>query len=92
MIHEIKLAKEFCHSVENGNKTFEIRLNDRNYRAGDCVKFIPWDSIKNKKSTKFRNLEETYYEITYLLSGWGLNDGYVAFSIAPITNKSIVSS
>ena len=84
MTHEIKLLEEFCKPVDNGDKTFEVRLNDRNYSVGDYVKFIPWDGKANKESKKFQTLKKTIYEITYILSGWGLQDEYVAFSIEPL--------
>lgn len=86
MIHEIKLSEEFCKSVENGDKTFEVRLNDRNYCVGDFVKFIPWNQIDNKKSDLFQNLEKIDYKITYVLRGWGIKDEWVVFSFEPLTN------
>lgn len=33
-IHNIKLSIEFCDAVLNGEKTFEIRENDRGYQSG----------------------------------------------------------
>lgn len=36
-IHEIKLRTEYFYNVLNGDKTFEIRYNDRNYQKGDKV-------------------------------------------------------
>lgn len=84
MTHEIKLLEEFCEAVETCHKTFEIRLNDRNYSAGDFVIFVPWNAKTNKKSENFKKLSQTVYEITYVLSGWGIQDGYVVFSIEPL--------
>ena len=83
MTHEIKLLEEFCKPVAGGAKTFEIRLNDRNYLIGDYIKFIPWSKKGNKESKEFQYLKKNIYEITYVLSGFGLQDGYVAFSIEP---------
>ena len=34
-IHEIKLRREYFKDVVEMRKTFEIRLNDRNYKVGD---------------------------------------------------------
>lgn len=38
-IHELKLNIEFCDAVLSGEKSFEIRENDRGYQKGDhrCV-------------------------------------------------------
>ena len=35
MKHEIKIRPEFYKAVIAGMKTFEIRLDDRNYEVGD---------------------------------------------------------
>lgn len=75
-VHEIKLNIEFCDSVLNGEKTFEIRNNDRGYQKGDHVRFIPWDSCSTGHP-----ITKKEYEITYVINGWGLQDGYVVFSL-----------
>lgn len=76
-VHEIKLNIEFCDSVLNGEKTFEIRNNDRGYQKGDRVRFIPWDRFCSTEHP----ITKKEYEITYVINGWGLQDGYVVFSI-----------
>ena len=37
MIHELKIRTLFFESLIKGNKTFELRKNDRNYRVGDYL-------------------------------------------------------
>ena len=78
--HEIKLAIEFCDDVLSGRKSFELRYNDRGYQAGDRVKFKP---VNGSLST-FHEVAYKTYEITYVINGWGLKEGYVAFGIKPI--------
>ena len=36
-VHEIKIQHRFFDAVESGEKTFEIRYNDRGYQCGDFV-------------------------------------------------------
>lgn len=36
-IHDLKIAPEYFAEVINGNKTYEIRNNDRNFVEGDAV-------------------------------------------------------
>ncbi len=80
-VHKIKLSEYFCDDVLNGRKCFEIRENDRGYQAGDHVKFICVDSMGiNWKHP----VEDQEYVITYVLSGWGIKEGYVAFGIKPL--------
>ena len=77
MIHKIKIQDVFADAVVIGQKQFEVRLNDRNYQRGDIVVFTAV-SNGNKISHPINNEQ---YVITYVLSGWGLKDGYVAFGI-----------
>lgn len=78
-VHEIRLNIEFCDSVLNGEKTFEIRLNDRGYQKGDRVRFIPVSGAG--MFYEEHPISDREYEITYVINGWGLENGYVVFSI-----------
>lgn len=85
-IHEIKLNEEFCDAVFCGEKNFEIRKNDRGYQKGDIIKFIP---ITNMGLKFFHPIGDTSYEITYVLSGWGIKEEYVVFGIKEVSNGSL---
>lgn len=41
--HDLKLSVEFCDAVLSGEKTFEVRKNDRGFQTGDLIRFIPTD-------------------------------------------------
>lgn len=75
--HHIKLSIQFCGDVLNGNKCFEVRENDRGYQKGDLVQFEPYDPNK----LCHHPIEDRTYVITYVLNGWGLKNGFVAFGI-----------
>jgi hypothetical protein len=79
MRHEIKIGLDFANAVLAKEKTFEIRRNDRGYQKGDAVVFRVVDRDGNELPEHPLNAE--VYEITYVLSGWGLRDGFVAFGI-----------
>ena len=79
MIHRIKLRDEFADAVYNGEKSFEIRNNDRGYQKGDTVIFRVIDNLG--LTIDNHPLNGVEYEITYVLSGWGLSDNIVAFAI-----------
>lgn len=78
--HHIKLQEEFCDAVLQGEKTFEIRYNDRAYQKGDHIVFKPVD----KSLPIIHKIEHREYEITYVLSGWGIKNGYVALGIREV--------
>lgn len=42
-IHPLKTWPNFFELIESGVKTFELRKNDRNYRAGDILFLQEWD-------------------------------------------------
>lgn len=37
MIHKLKIETQYFKQVISGEKTFEIRFNDRNYAVGDLL-------------------------------------------------------
>lgn len=79
MTHLLKLNLRFCDDVFSGVKPFEIRYNDRDYHVGDIIKFLPVNDSGRVSSS--HPIVSHDYVITYLLDGWGLQDGYVAFAI-----------
>ena len=81
MTHKIKLQKEFADSVLSGDKCFEIRKNDRGYQKGDMVQFQVMDGMYEAYN---QPLNKITYEITYVINGWGLENGYVVFGIREV--------
>lgn len=43
MIHELKIYPDFFDAVISGEKTFEIRKNDRPFQKGDLLALNEWD-------------------------------------------------
>lgn len=35
--HELKILPKYFSEVYSGNKTFEVRKNDRNFKVGDML-------------------------------------------------------
>ena len=85
MLHELKIEKPLADAVLDGRKTFDVRKNDQGFNAGDLVRF---EVIKHGAAFTYRceghPLNGEMYRIGYVLSGWGLKEGYVAFSIMPV--------
>lgn len=78
MIHELKIFKSFADAIISGDKTFEVRHNDRGFQKGDKVRFKVED---HSEKSEDHPISEKLYEITYVLNSWGINEGYVVFSI-----------
>ena len=83
--HKLKLNIDFCDDVLSGRKNFEIRKNDRDYQKGDHIKFIPIDNIYGTMEICKHDISKKEYEITYVLSGWYLENGYVALAIREVS-------
>jgi hypothetical protein len=77
-VHILKLNSNFAMAVLKGLKTFEIRKNDRGFQTGDHIIFKVVDDSGREQSHELNNID---YVITYVLSGWGIQEGYVALGI-----------
>ncbi len=86
MLHIIKIKEPYADAIIDGRKTFEVRLNDRGYNAGDKVQFEVIYSDGILFST--HPLNDKIYGITYVHSGLGLEANYVVFGIKEQVNIS----
>ena len=77
--HDLKLNIEFCDAVLSGEKTFEVRKNDRGFQTGDLIRFIPTDGTIREHAK--HEISGHTYKITYILNGWGIKNGYVVLGI-----------
>lgn len=89
MIHEVKITRRAYEAVRNNLKTCIIQHNDKEFQKGDLIRF----DIEYPKSSNMPNYKsDELYEITYVMSsyglgeGYGLKEGYVALSIH-LSNK-----
>jgi hypothetical protein len=41
--HYLKVLPEFFEAILKGDKTFEVRKNDRDYKRGDLLYLQEWD-------------------------------------------------
>lgn len=85
VLHNLNLRIEYCDVVLNGIKTFEIRKNDRDFQVGDIIKFYPCEFDVNCNIFRACKHEiiDCCFIITYILSDFGLKDGYVVLAIVP---------
>lgn len=85
MRHILKIDEKWVERICSGQKTSEVRFNDRDYQTGDIICFRVIDSGGNE-IIKPGSLP--VYEITHVLDSnqfpQGLQDGYCILSIAPL--------
>ena len=82
------IQENFAGSVLSGEKSFELRRNDRGYQKGDLIQFEVVNSVG--VLVPDHELEGKKFLITYVLSGWGLQDGFVALAIREVKEDEAV--
>lgn len=78
-VHTLKCLAPYFDAIKRGEKTFEIRRDDRGYQKGDFLKL-------HRQETPLDHLlgiEFIYVEVLYVLTGgqFGLEPGFVAMAI-----------
>lgn len=69
-IHEQKTWPEYFQEVQKGNKTFEIRKNDRDFKKGDILhlkEFEPMRSTISNPNDGYTG-RELKAEVTYIIT------------------------
>lgn len=72
MHHEIKIEDAYYEAIVSGDKTFEIRYNDRGYQKGDTVSF--------SDSLGFDRYDDNKFIITYVCN-FSQKENWVVFAI-----------
>lgn len=90
-LHELKIKHEYLVEIVLGNKTFELRKNDRDYQVNDLIRFINIPSPKKDLTLSEISCgdsayidENTLYRITYVLKDvpeYGLDKDYCILGI-----------
>lgn len=79
MIHAVKCRSNYFKALQSGQKSFEVRKNDRDYKVGDLLGI---NEIDNGGNYTGRAL---VCRINYILDGFeGLKDDYIAMSVTSI--------
>ena len=78
LVHELKTWPEFFKSVASGDKAFEIRRDDRDFRVGDLLLLREWDPVTRAYSGR-----ELHRQIKYM-TGRGdtwVKEGFVVLGL-----------
>lgn len=72
MLHNLKLQRKYADRIIDGQKTFEVRLNDRDYQVGDIIIF---NTVENNSAdeTVTHKINNKEYEITYIHTNYGMD-------------------
>ena len=77
-IHRLKTWPEYFQNVIDGNKTYEIRKDDRDFMSGDIVILEEWNPVNGEYTGRIIR-----FQIGTVIRepAWGLQQGYCVFSL-----------
>jgi ASC-1-like (ASCH) protein len=81
--HYLKTWPPYFERIKNGQKTFEVRKNDRDFQVGDTAILNEF----NPKTQEFTG-DEVIRIITYVLHGgqFGIESGFCVFGLSNVDN------
>ena len=83
MKHKVKILPKYLQAVLKGEKTFEIRKNDRGYKVGDIIELREWDLERNRCTGLC-----VRKKITYVLEDFeGIKEGFCILGLGGEDNE-----
>lgn len=81
-LHELKILPQYYKKVSSGEKRFEIRKDDRDFKVGDLIRLNEFDNEYTGR--------DCLVEIIDKLDGgnYGLEKGYCILSIKPYRTET----
>ncbi len=83
-LHILKIKRIYAYEKIKGNKLFEIRKNDRNFKVGDVIKYQIYDEEKEPKEANI--IEKKKYKITYI-TNYEQKENYIVYGEKQIRYK-----
>lgn len=79
--HELKIVPAYFGPIASGEKTFEVRRDDRGFQRGDILRLREYDPEKGRLSAYTG--DELFARIKWILTGgqFGIEPGYVVMAI-----------
>lgn len=91
MKHILKVKQPYFDELHNGNKTFEIRINDRAFQKGDTIVLYDVDSCNCSDPFCKKRKTAIAAKITFVFSGdpsfkdnGGILPGYVILGLGSV--------
>lgn len=59
-VHDLKCWPDHFEALVDGRKTFEVRINDRDYQVGDVLALQEWDPLAERYTGRGERAVVTY--------------------------------
>lgn len=91
-VHKLKTWPAFFRRVASGEKTFEIRKDDRGFQKGDVLLLQEWDPkhLEIGGPANPYTGEALRCEVTYV-TGWEQKPGFVVMAIKPVGDTARIT-
>lgn len=89
--HELKCLTSYFDAILDGRKTFEVRLNDRDFRVGDELWLRDWNGVAYSGRSVRKLVTFIIDADAELLppSVTGVADGHVVMALGPVLYPSL---
>jgi hypothetical protein len=102
MTHKLKTWPEFFKAILAGDKTFEIRKDDRGFKVGDTLRLLEFDSGRDPHCPRHEYIladerctcsnahftgRECRVKVSYLTT-WQQKQDHVVMAIRPVKSKA----
>jgi len=77
--HILKCWHQYFEQIIRGEKTFETRYDDRDYKKGDLLVLREYNALDGTYSGR-----ETHMRVGYIWRDFGMLPGWVVMGIEPI--------
>jgi hypothetical protein len=81
--HELKTLPVYFDAIARGDKTFEVRRDDRGFQRGDLLSLRKWDPKSHSYTVPYDPIQK---RISYILTGgqFGIEPGYVVMGLQDV--------
>lgn len=87
--HHLKTWPRFFQPMWNGEKPFEIRKNDRDFRVGDILILDEWDPDSEKEISERYTGRAMKKRVKFIMPlHEGLREGYVAMAVEDMPQET----
>ena len=85
--HELKTLPAYWDAIARGEKTFEVRRDDRGFQRFDILKLVRTEYLPDPERPTYgsKELSTLYRRVKYILTGgqFGIELGYVVMALEP---------
>lgn len=99
--HQLKIKPTFLDAIKRGEKTFEVRRDDRGFQKGDVLELCRYlhpegyvdRNGRIEGSYAYEGMDILKCRVLWVLTGgqFGVEPGYVVMSIEPLENSPLMS-